>query len=119
MVRFTLPDPRSALPLRRYWWNLKSAVWYISIIGIREFASRVFPHTRLGKLIPKRKRKTRSVSKNDEVLNVQSGEWVEVRSAKEIFATLDRHAKLRGLQFTREMQKYCGKRFKVYRDSKK
>ena len=43
------------------------------------------------------------------------GEWVEVRSAKEIFSTLDAHGKLRGLAFNPEMVKFCGKRFRVYK----
>jgi len=115
MMRATLPDSRLALPIRRYWWNLRRSVWYISIIGLKEYASRIFPLTRLGKLVPKRKRKPRSVRVNDEALNLQPGEWVEVLSVKEIFATLDAHRKLRGLRFTREMEKFCRKHFKVYK----
>ena len=115
MVKATLPDTRLALPIRRYWWNLKRSIWYISIIGFNEFFTRMFPHTRLGKLVTKKKRKSRLKKGQDEVLNLLPGEWVEVRTAKEIFDTLDTQGKLRGLRFTREMQKFCGKRFKVYK----
>jgi len=52
---------------------------------------------------------------NTQTLNLQPGEWVEVRSVKEIFATLDKRGKLKGLRFTPEMVKFCGRRFKVYR----
>jgi hypothetical protein len=45
---------------------------------------------------------------------LEPGELVEVRSEKEIMATLDRHDKLKGLSYEREMSKYCGKKFKVY-----
>jgi hypothetical protein len=40
---------------------------------------------------------------------------VEVRSAKEIFASLNEQGKLRGLQFTPEMMSFCGKRFRIYK----
>lgn len=50
-----------------------------------------------------------------EVLNLQPGELVEVKSEKEIRETLDRKGKNRGLEFMPEMRKYCGKRFKVYK----
>ena len=115
MVRTTLPDSRSVLPIRRYWWNLKRSIWYISIVGLKEYALRILPRTRLGKLILKRKRKSRSSRVNDEILHLMPGELVEVRSLKEIFATLDANRKLRGLRFTREMAKFCGKRFRVYK----
>jgi len=38
-----------------------------------------------------------------------------VRLVKEIFATLDSQGKLRGLRFTPELEKFCGKRLKVYK----
>lgn len=109
----TLPDPRTALPLRRLWWLLKRYVWYISILGPRRIASRILPSTKLGKFAFKRK--SHAISRDVEVLNLQPGEWVEVRSVKEIFATLDAQGKLRGLHFIPEMVKFCGKRFKVYK----
>lgn len=43
----------------------------------------------------------------------KAGDLVEVRSAKEIFETLDSQGYHKGLPFTKEMMKYCGKRFKV------
>jgi len=115
LAHVTLPDPRIALPLRRLWWSLKRYVWYISIFGPLKFASRILLSTKLGKFTFKGKRKSHNVSKSSEVLNLQPGEWVEVRSAKEIFATLDMQGKLKGLRFTPEMAKFCGKRFKVYK----
>ncbi|MEM3702965.1 MAG: hypothetical protein QXX79_00880 [Candidatus Bathyarchaeia archaeon] len=114
MVRHTLPDPRLALPLRRRWWNLKRRVWYISILGLRGYLSKMFPSTTLGKLIFGRKSRSR-INKDYDALNLQPGEWVEVRSVKEIFATLDAQGKLKGLRFTPEMVKFCGKRFRVYK----
>jgi hypothetical protein len=46
-------------------------------------------------------------------LNLQPGELVEVKSKGEILATLDLDSKNRGLSFTPEMTKYCGKRYRV------
>jgi len=52
------------------------------------------------------------------VLNLQPGEIVEVRTEKEILATLD-GSKYRGLSFMPEMLKYCGKRLKVLKRIKR
>jgi hypothetical protein len=115
MALATLPDERSALPLRRYWWNLKRDVWYASVLGFRGFVSRMLPTTKIGKFASRGRQKVGAGSVSGDVLNLQVGEWVEVRSAREIFATLDERGKLRGLRFTREMEQFCGKRFRVYK----
>lgn len=115
LANATLPDPRLALRLRRYWWALKRYVWYSSNLGPFQFALGLFRSEILGKFTYKRKRKTRPTKRKSEALNLQPGEWVEVRSVKEIFATLDKEGKLKGLRFIPEMAKFCGKRFKVYK----
>jgi hypothetical protein len=119
MVMNAFPDDRLALPVRKHWFTLKRYVWYISIIGLRDFHSKVFPSTRIGKFAFKNKPKGLPVNDAGETWNLQPGDWVEVRSAKEIFATLDAQGKLRGLRFTPEMAKFCGKRFRVYKLLKK
>jgi hypothetical protein len=48
-------------------------------------------------------------------LNLQPGEWVRVRSAQEIAATLSPTGHLRGLSFDPEMLVHCGKSFRVRR----
>jgi hypothetical protein len=48
-------------------------------------------------------------------LNLQPGEWVEVRSMDEISVTLDKDGKYKGLYFMPEMEKFCGKNFKVFK----
>jgi hypothetical protein len=50
-----------------------------------------------------------------EVLDLQPGELVEVKSREEIFATLDRNQQNRGLRFDAEALRYCGKRARVVR----
>lgn len=46
-------------------------------------------------------------------LNLQPGEFVQVRSKDEILATLDRRSRNRGLFFDSEMIRYCGGNFRV------
>lgn len=54
-----------------------------------------------------------------KTLSLQPGEMVQVRSADEIYATLDENSKNRGLSFEREMEMYCGGTYKVsYRVTK-
>jgi len=115
LVMQTSPDTRVALPLRKHWWRLKNLVWYASVLGPGKFMQRIFPSTKLGRLVFKGQRRWVSGSIEKEGLGLKPGEWVEVKPAKEIFATLDQHGKLRGLAFNREMAKFCGKRFKVYK----
>jgi hypothetical protein len=50
-----------------------------------------------------------------EVLDLQPGDWVEVKSQEEILLTLDDTGKNRGLGFMPEMWPYCGKRGRVMR----
>jgi hypothetical protein len=50
-----------------------------------------------------------------EVLDLQVGELVEVKSREEIFATLDRNQQNRGLRFDAEALRYCGRRARVAR----
>jgi hypothetical protein len=51
----------------------------------------------------------------NEVLALSAGEIVEVKSLPEILRTLDDKGKYRGLVFTTEMRKHCGKRYRVYK----
>jgi hypothetical protein len=109
----TLPDTRMALPLRKRWWTLKRFVWCVSVLGLFGFA-KIVPSTRPAKLLlGERRRPVTGVIR--ETLNLEAGDWVEVRSTKEIFATLDEKGKLRGLAFTPEMMKFCGRRFRVFK----
>jgi hypothetical protein len=50
-----------------------------------------------------------------ELLDLQPGELVEVKSKKEILATLDAKGLNRGLSFDGEMLRYCGRRARVLR----
>jgi hypothetical protein len=50
-----------------------------------------------------------------QTLDLQPGELVEVKSRREILATLDAAGRNRGLSFDAEMLPYCGRRFRVLR----
>jgi hypothetical protein len=50
-----------------------------------------------------------------ETLGLQPGEWVEVKSADEIMATIDTRQRNRGLWFDVEQLRFCDKRFRVLR----
>ncbi|SJM92485.1 conserved hypothetical protein [Crenothrix polyspora] len=52
-------------------------------------------------------------------MNMQVGEWIEVRSKEEILGTLDKMGRMEGLPFMPQMFEYCGKRFKVYKRAHK
>jgi hypothetical protein len=56
---------------------------------------------------------TNVVSPQPEVLSLRPGELVRVRSAPEIFSTLDERGTLDGLPFMPEMLKYCGRKWRV------
>jgi hypothetical protein len=48
-----------------------------------------------------------------------AGEWVDVRSAEEILATLDKDGRLDGMPFMPEMLQYCGKTLRVFKRAHK
>lgn len=50
-----------------------------------------------------------------EILDLQPGEWVEIKSKEEILATLDQTGHNRGLRFDVEELRYCGTRARVLR----
>ena len=60
-------------------------------------------------------RSDRSARQSEEVLNLQPGELVEVKSEQEIAATLDAGGRLHGLGFCSGMDAYCGKRLTVFK----
>jgi hypothetical protein len=50
---------------------------------------------------------------------LEVGDLVEVKSVKEIMATLDRNWKLKGLMFMPEMVRFAGRRFRVHKAVRK
>jgi hypothetical protein len=58
--------------------------------------------------------KTFSPSSENDNLNLQPGEWVQVRSIDDISTILDGERKYKGLYFMPEMEKFCGEKYKVF-----
>jgi hypothetical protein len=58
---------------------------------------------------------TRTSSVKDPPLDLQPGDWVEVKSRDEIAETLSPQGRNRGLWFDREMLPYCGGTYRVRR----
>ncbi len=56
---------------------------------------------------------------DSRVLGLRVGDWVEVRTADEIFATLDENGALDAMPFMAEMLQYVGRRFPVYKTAHK
>ncbi len=54
-----------------------------------------------------------------EALDLQVGDWVEVRSREEILATLDADGRYDGMPFMPEMLRFCGQRLQVFRSAHK
>ncbi len=54
-----------------------------------------------------------------EPLNLKVGDMVEIKSLREITATLDDKGKFKGLYFMPEMEEFCGKQFKIFKIAEK
>jgi len=52
-------------------------------------------------------------------MKLRAGDWVEVKSKKEILRTLDTKGQLEGMPFMPQMFQYCGQRLKVYKPAHK
>jgi hypothetical protein len=50
---------------------------------------------------------------------LSAGDWVEIRSKKEILQTLDKNGRLAGMPFMPEMLAFCGRRVQVYKRAHK
>jgi len=119
LTSMTLPDTRKALRLRKIWWKWKRYAWYFRVLGPIKFFNRMSSSSPSKPTSANPSTKSSDASGSVTPVNLEPGELVEVRSVKEIFATLDRDGKLKGLRFTPEMSKYCGKKLRVYRRIKK
>lgn len=99
-------------------YKLFKGLWLLKNKGLRTTVKHSLD--KLKNLVRKRKGRAKKVVKKsltatDEVLNLKPGEWVEVKSEEEILATLDRTGRYKGLAWMPGMEKFCGKRFRVYK----
>lgn len=107
------PDPRHMIWLRRYWWRFKKNIWCAKAVGFYRFISRKIRMQFFKKQFMNLRNVSVDKIRNSAINEFKKGDYVKVRSQKEIFSTLDHNNKHKGLQFTREMSKYCEKEFKI------
>jgi hypothetical protein len=104
--------PRTAVLAGQVRYYLKQRGFVSTLRRIFSFlASKAMTLVGLGKKISR----TQPKAPRDELLSLQPGELVEVKSENEIRRTLDQNAQNRGLAFTPEMRKYCGQRLRVFK----
>ena len=82
------------------WFQMVRSLWTGTALRIRERFSGVYPR---GDARPS----------PVENLDLQSGEWVEVKPLEEIIETLNRRGQNRGLRFSPDMRRLCGRRLRV------
>jgi hypothetical protein len=100
--------------------KLLSFSWYRQLVGLGlgySFLIRLYnslQNLRGGKPFPVGEGKIEAGQRTPaEVLNLQPGEWVQVRSQDEILGTLTRDGFNRGLRYDVEMAQYCGGYYRV------
>jgi len=86
--------------------DLQRAVQFIWKPLVVKIKTKLFGRSAVQPVGPSKKTPTES-------LNLQPGEWVEVKSAGEISATLDTWGSNRGLSFSPQMLPFCGKKYLV------
>jgi hypothetical protein len=88
-------------------------------VAVRGLAGLIGRRLRLVGYVPLRSPLARALRRRSEPaptrprLNLQPGDWVEIRSPDEIAPTLNESGKTRGLSFDSEMKPYCGGRYRV------
>jgi hypothetical protein len=115
IVRATLP--LSSLDVRQYVADVTSR--NVGVVHlVRTLSARLAE--RASAPIRSRMRRFRTVTRQPTPpprasgrVGLQAGDWVAVRPKHEIQATLDANSRNRGLSFNREMERYCGGRYRV------
>ncbi len=114
LLEYSVPLP--AWDLRQYVRDVRSGN-VAALTVLRSFLIWIFnrvQHMRGGRKIPGVKGMLEKKTPQ-ELLDLQPGEMVEVKTKAEILATLDRNERNRGMSFDREMVKFCGRRVRVLR----
>jgi hypothetical protein len=110
LASFSDPVPRISVLAHRTLWVLKREGPVATLRKISGFVMRRI-------LSPFRRARTGSAKPFKEVpdatLDLEAGEWVEVKTEEEILKTVDSDWRTRGLQFVPEMREYFGRRLRV------
>ncbi len=98
--------------------KLHKLFWYLGRHGWRRTAERVW-----ARVIAHAGARPRggsgpvpaAVPADEEILNLQPGDWVEVRPESEIRKMLDTNGRYKGLLWMDNMSRFCGRRFRVHK----
>jgi len=105
----SLLSPRSVTLSRQLIWHLRSNGLVPTIKRVWRLLPDKFQPKLAALHAPSRP------STRQEILDLQPGELVVVKSEQEILQTLDSEGKYRGLSFLPAMKPYCGRQFTVYK----
>lgn len=93
--------------------------WHLSRHGWRSTAARVMARVMASVGVARPMSDTTALPKavpaDEEILNLQPGDWVEVRSESEIRRMLDADGRYKGLLWMDNMSRFCGRRFRVHK----
>jgi hypothetical protein len=115
-------EPMASYDLRQYARELTTGNVKLSRlmrVGVRSLSGLIGRRLRLIGYIPLRSPLAQMLRRRPQPaptrapLNLQPGDWVEIRSPDEIAPTLNDSGKTRGLSFDWEMKPYCGGRHRV------
>ncbi len=110
-----LSSSSESIPL----YKLAKGYWIAKNKGFSEFMSRALSKIKSKLGMKKVTHKDSALNKGekpaDEVLNLKAGELVEVKSKEEVLATLDHKGQYKGLSWMLGMDKFCGRRYRVYK----
>ncbi len=111
----TATTPLASLDFTSYIRDIRSKTFSVHEL-IRNLAYAAFLRVRYYLTrTPFRYLEGRQTQTPERSLNLEPGEWVRVRTKKEIRETLDKHGMNRGLVFTVDMLPYCGGTYRVLR----
>jgi len=97
------------------WQTLQKHLWHLGVFGPSLYASSILPTIRAGEHPVSGSRMNTQKRSEKSRMSFKVGDIVEIKSFAEIFKTLDKEGRHRGLSFTKEMIQFCGQRFKIYK----
>jgi hypothetical protein len=97
------------------WQTIQKHLWHLGVFGPSLYASSIFPTIRGKKNSASESSKNTQKRSEKSRMSFKDDDMVEIKPFDEIFKTLDKEGRHRGLSFTKEMIQFCGQRFKVYK----
>ncbi len=97
------------------WRTIQKHLWRLAVFGTKTYVPRILHCTRTKRKGIDNSSKNLQKRSDKGRMSFKKGDLVEVKSFEEIFETLDKEGRHRGLSFTKEMIQFCGKQFKVFK----